>query len=87
MQATQKCYGKMFPDLSVVKFNIPLKGKAFNVLVSSGGMGISDRAFSADAEEWARCTECPEFEHCYQFSMAQLSLHTAVQRFGISPAL
>lgn len=76
----------MFPDLSKMEFNTPHAGKAFTVLVGSS-MGITDRQSSVKEEEWEACTACPEYDRCYDLSVAKLLLHQTIQGYGMARAL
>ena len=60
MHTHLECYGGMFPDLSTGKFNTPLKGKAFSVLVNRSGFGITDRNSAVDMEQCSGCGTCVE---------------------------
>jgi len=84
MHTHLECYGGMFPDLSRQIFNTPLKGKAFEVMVGSSGLGITDRTSSVNLEEWTRCTACSEYSECYQLSSAKLLLNAVTQEYGMA---
>ena len=86
MKTKPKCYGTMFPGFSKLEFNTPNEGKAFTVLVGSS-MGITNRQSSVKMEGWDACTECPEYDRCYDLSMAMLLLHQAIQNYGMTRAL
>lgn len=85
MKTKPECYGTMFPDFSKLEFNTPNEGKAFTVLVESG-MGISNRQSSVRMEGWDACTECAEYDRCYDLSMAKLLLHQTIQGYGMARA-
>ncbi len=75
----KECYGTMFPDALHFTSNRPTGGKVFSYeLDLAGGMSRSDRSTSADIEQWDDCLACPEFEHCYKFCLAKLSLQAAI---------
>ncbi len=86
MKTKPKCYGTMFPGFSKLEFNTPNEGKAFTVLVESS-MGITNRQSAVKMEGWDACTECPEYDRCYDLSMAKLVLHQAIQNYGMTRAL
>lgn len=87
MQTHPSCYGGIFPDLSPVRFNTLLKGKAFDVFVERRGFGVSDRTFTVNLPAWEQCTECASYPRCYELSMAKLHLHDAVQEYGMARAV
>ncbi|OGS38533.1 MAG: hypothetical protein A2506_09835 [Elusimicrobia bacterium RIFOXYD12_FULL_66_9] len=64
----------MFPDLERLEYNRPARGKAFQVLVESKGIGVSRRAVGVDREQWDRCVVCPGHRDCYELSLARLLL-------------
>jgi len=73
------CYGKMFPDVLHLPSNRPVSGKVFTVqLDRAGGFIRSDRRITADLKEWEKCLECPLFDECYKFSMAHVTLASAI---------
>ncbi|MBB02949.1 MAG: hypothetical protein CMJ47_09905 [Planctomyces sp.] len=79
MDRHRECYGGMFPDVLDLPSDQPVSGKVFTVLLDrAGGMMRSERHIEADQSEWDACRRCPEFNDCYQFSMAQLTLASAV---------
>jgi len=80
-QGHKECYGTMFPDALHFLENEPNVGKVFTFELDSTrpfGAVRSDRKFSADIEEWDDCLKCPEFEHCYKFCMAKMSLESVI---------
>ena len=87
MQTRPKCYGGMYPDLTVRRFNEPRKGKVFDVFIESSGLGIHDRRFMTKMDEWIRCTECPEYRHCFDLSIAKLALEGALENYGTARAV
>src|SRR5208337_3758312 len=53
----------------------PASGTVFTVLLQrAGGMYRCSRSVAADMEQWDRCQQCPDFDGCYKFSMAKLTL-------------
>lgn len=68
------CYGSMFPIRSPgedpASAGVALKLEA----VAPAGMLSPRFAVRTDLEAWDNCRACPDFEHCYQLSMARLSL-------------
>ena len=72
------CYGTMFHDTLHFDTNQAMKGKVFSFELDSMGLGRSDRLVKADITQWDDCLECPEFDHCYKFCMAKLTLEGAV---------
>lgn len=79
MADAKDCYGAMFPDLDRLNLNRPLAGKAFEVLVSSQGIGVSARQVKLRPEGWDECTACRDYRDCYDLSMAKLALATALE--------
>ncbi len=80
-QGHKACYGTMFPDALHFRENEPNAGKVFTFELDrtrSFGAVRSDRKFSANIEEWDDCLKCPEFEHCYKFCMAKMSLEAVI---------
>jgi hypothetical protein len=75
----KKCYGTIFPQTLHAPNDQPVRGKVFTYhLVIAGGMFRSDRKVSADIQSWGECVECPEFEHCYKFSLGRLLLENTI---------
>lgn len=73
------CYGKMFPDVLHLHSDTPVPGKVFSVLLErAGGLIRCNRSITANQEEWDECLQCPEFDHCYKFCMAKLTLASAI---------
>lgn len=73
------CFGKLFPDVLHVEDDRPQRGKVFSLLLErAGGTFRCNREVSGDIEQWDACRKCPEFDSCYQFSMAKLLLASAV---------
>ena len=80
-QEHKDCYGTMFPDALHFRNNEPNAGKVFAFeLDGTVGLGAvrTARKFSANIEEWDDCLQCPEFEHCYKFCMAKMSLESVI---------
>ena len=73
------CYGTMFHDTLHFNTNRAMKGKVFSFELDSMGLGRSDRQVKASITEWDDCLECPEFDHCYKFCMAKLTLEATVE--------
>ena len=87
MQTRPNCYGGMYPDLSVHRFNEVRRGKVFDVFVHSSGLGVHERTFTTKDEEWNRCTECSEYRHCFDLSIAKLTLEGALENYGTARAV
>ena len=77
----------MYPDLSVHRFNEVRIGKVFDVVVESSGLGVHNRRFTTKTDEWNRCTECPEYRHCFDLSIAKLTLEGALESYGTARAV
>jgi hypothetical protein len=74
-----QCFGTMFPDVLHLPLGKPASGKVFSVLLKPGeGIMRSKRSMTADLDEWDECVQCPEFDHCYKFSLAKLTLQSAI---------
>jgi len=74
------CYGTLFPDLLDLPEDRPARGKVFTVLLRrAGGMHRCSRSVSADMEQWDRCQQCPDYQGCYEFSMAKVAVQSAIQ--------
>ena len=74
------CFGRIFPDLAKLKYNTPLKGQVFTVLIESTGMFVQRRSLSVDQAAWDACQQCPHFRSCYDLGTAQLLLMQAIER-------
>ena len=75
----KECFGTMFPDDLHLKSNVPNRGKAFTAYVQLvGGLARGDRSIEANIAEWDDCRQCPEFESCYQLSLAKVCLEAAI---------
>ena len=73
------CYGTMFPDPLHATNDRMNAGKVFSfVVITPAGMCKAARRVEINREEWDECTQCPEFERCYNLGMAKLALETAV---------
>ena len=72
------CYGTMFHDTLHFTANKTMKGKVFSFELDTIGLARSDRKVVADIEEWDDCLKCPEFDHCYRYCMAKLTLEAAI---------
>jgi len=46
--------------------------------VENIGMGIQRRELTVKPEAWDECVICPEYQACYDLSMAKLALHEAL---------
>jgi hypothetical protein len=80
--STRECFGRIFPDLAITRFNTPNRGKVFGAAIESRGIGIQGEELSVDEEQWKFCVACPEFDGCYKLSVAKLLFQSAVnQRF------
>ena len=78
-RTTPECFGTIFPSVLGLPEDRPRSGKVFTVrLERAGGMLRSDRMVAANVEQWQACSECAEFENCYRFRMAKLTLESAV---------
>lgn len=78
MSEHKACYGTMFHDTLHFTANKKMKGKVFSFELDSKGLGRSDRLAQADISEWDDCLACPEFDHCYKFCLAKLTLESAI---------
>jgi hypothetical protein len=76
--STGECFGRIFPDLSTARVNIPNRGKVFSAAIESRGIGIQGQELSVDEEQWKFCMACPEFDGCYKLSAAKLLFQSAV---------
>ncbi len=75
-----ECYGTMFPSVLHLQEDRPASGTVFTVVLErAGGMRRSGRSITADMDRWDECLECPDFDGCYKFSMATLTLESAIQ--------
>jgi hypothetical protein len=82
MQTRPECYGGMYPDLSARRFNEVRQGKVFDVFIESSGFVVHNRTFKTKTDKWGRCTECPEYRHCFDLSIAKLTLEGALENYG-----
>ncbi|EAQ80940.1 hypothetical protein [Blastopirellula marina] len=79
-QQLPECYSKMFPDVLHLPTGRTVSGKALGVEIQkSGGLVTSGKRVVVNHEQWNACRRCPQFEHCYQLSMAKLALSAAIQ--------
>ncbi len=75
----RECFGTMFPDVLHVESDRPHRGKVFSVLLQrAGGMIRCNREVSVNTGRWDECRKCPDFDGCYQLSVAKLLLEAAV---------
>lgn len=74
------CYGTMFHDTLHFTTNEAMNGKVFSFELDTTGLARSDRNVIAKIEEWDDCLECPEFDHCYKYCMARLTLEAAIAK-------
>lgn len=72
------CNGTMSPDTLHFTANEAMNGKVFGFQLNTFGLARTDRKVIANLEEWDDCLECPEFDHCYKFCVAKLTLEAAV---------
>jgi hypothetical protein len=74
------CYGTLFPEAPGLRGDERLVGKVFGVkLTGPVGMFPQAKRVEFDGEQWEECVRCPEFERCYQLSLAKLNMQIAVQ--------
>lgn len=78
MREHKACYGTMFHDTLHSNTNKEMKGKVFSFELDSLGLVRSNRLVNADISEWDDCLACPEFDHCYKFCLAKLTLEGAI---------
>ena len=78
MKGKKDCYGTMLPDLGRLELNKPIRGRAFDVLVESRGIGVSSRQGNVRPEGREACTSCEHYRDCYDLSMTRLALATAL---------
>ncbi|QDV67998.1 hypothetical protein Poly24_17040 [Rosistilla carotiformis] len=70
------CYGNIFPRH--IGSGDPV-GKVFSIRTEpSSGMIRTKPRVETDVKQWDACRKCPEFESCYQLSMASIAMETAV---------
>ena len=75
-----ECYGRLFPNVLRLPEDREAAGKVFTVLLErAGGMFRSTCSARADLGQWDRCQECGDYGGCYDLSMAQLALESAIQ--------
>jgi hypothetical protein len=79
MKTKTDCYGKMFPDVTHLAHNEPVRGKVFGYRVDYPGMVATNRVATANREEWQHCLECPEFEGCYRLSIGTVLMERALK--------
>ena len=74
-----ECFGRMFPDDLHLRNNVPNEGKVFTSRVELlGGMARGDRTIVGNIDEWDDCQQCPEFDSCYRFCVAKVTLESVV---------
>lgn len=79
MEKSHECFGTMFPDVLHLPSDKPVSGKVFTVLLErAGGMLRSNRSIEADEEAWNECVQCEQFDTCYKFCMAKMTLASAI---------
>jgi hypothetical protein len=84
--AKPECYGAMYPDLAARKTDVRQKGKVFETLVESSGLGITARRFWTNTAQWDHCTNCSHYRFCYDLSLAKLLLGGVLEHNGATSA-
>jgi len=70
----RNCFGTMFPELTVVEYNRPLRGFVFTVQIDSTGLVHRPPRLTVDQAAWQECQSCEAYRSCYDFCNAKLSL-------------
>ncbi len=72
------CYGSVFPET----LKRSAAGKVFSVKHPHpvGGVGRRRATIRSSDEQWADCTRCDKFDHCYAYSAAKLLMEAAVHQ-------
>jgi hypothetical protein len=68
------CFGTIYPDLEQFQFGKPMRGKVFQIAVSTLGPGQRDRNLTIDVQAWEACRQCEDFQNCFDFSNAKLQM-------------
>lgn len=82
MNATEPrpCYGALLPNLPGTSDECRNTGKVFALVTTTPpGLCRARPQVEMNRAAWDECVQCPEFDHCYQLSMARLALQTATQ--------
>ena len=74
------CYGTMLPEVTIEP-RMAGAGKVFSFLITHpGGLGPPLRHINVDRRQWDDCCSCPEFDHCYKFSMMKIGCSILVSQ-------
>jgi len=76
----RECFGKIYPDLSVLEVNKELEGKVFSVRLVSQGMMRQSPLFYSNVAEWEECQRCEVYRSCFDFSTGKLLMRQALAR-------
>jgi hypothetical protein len=74
----KECFGKIYPDLSVVDYNKVLAGKVFKIRVNCTGLMPQSRRLQCDLNEWEDCQACEHYQSCYDLSNSKLLMQRAM---------
>ena len=68
----------LFPDLLRLDHNTENRGRIASIFFESLGLGIHSRRLTIDESAWCECVKHPNFQACYDLSMARLALQKAM---------
>jgi len=80
MPEHKPCLGRIFPDLTQLEYNTPLKSQVFTVLLASSGLFVQQRTLQVDEAAWDACQQCPDYRSCYDLSLAHFLLARAIEQ-------
>lgn len=75
------CFGRIYPDLTQVRFGREMAGKVFRLKVDTLGPLHRDRHLETDLKEWEDCQQCELFRSCYDLSNGRLAMQRAIAEF------
>lgn len=68
----------LFPDLLHLLHNKENRGRVASIFMESIGIGIQGQHLTMDEAIWNECVKHPNFQACYDLSMAKLALQKAM---------
>lgn len=68
----------LFPDLLNLERNKVNRGRMASIFLESIGIGIQVRGLMVDESAWKECVKHPNFQACYDLSMAKLALQRSI---------
>lgn len=72
------CYGRMFPDITLLRHGKLAEGQVFGAMVTGSGIGAEGRSLEVKRDEWDRCLTCLDYRTCYDLSLAKFLMGFAL---------